>query len=197
MLKMSNLHSFGADGALHSKDLQVNQRLKKHNPRCEDHVCAPHTAHLSISHVIKGTKTIPCDEFLNWGLDLLNKLHDLGKSSARVNDLFITTQINTGENRQWPHLGPNKGKSLGSRAMHRWESLLDLVVLFLQLPPTLEGWLAALIHVGWADEEHRKALGTVRYLRDKALTVKFYLYLSAQKDILEALIKFIKKLIRN
>ena len=197
LLHMEHNHSFGADGALHSQDIHINQRLKKYNPRCEDHVCAPHTGHLTISHVVKGTKTIKPDEFLSWGLDILNKLHELGTSASRVSDLFMKAQINSHENRQWPQLGPEKGKSIGSRAMHRWESLLDLIVLFLRLPLTLESWLCSLIELKWKDSSGQKALGNVPYLKNQALTVKFYLYMSAQQDILEALIKFIKKMESN
>ena len=81
LLHVENQEGIAVDGALISKDKQLSQRIKQHNPRCVVTWCCDHRANL----VAKDASS--ADEMVTL-YDVNNKLYDFVNSSARVSDLF-------------------------------------------------------------------------------------------------------------
>ena len=79
MLDVKNQEGLAVDGALMSKDKQVNKRIQQHNPKCIPIWCCDHRANL----VAKDASTDDNMETLN-SVNL--KVFDLVNASARIND---------------------------------------------------------------------------------------------------------------
>ena len=90
ILDVHNQESLAVDGALISKEKQLNKRILQHNPRCIVTWCCDHRANL----VAKDSIEVHQYETLH---NVSVKLYELVNSSARVNHLFKQVQVITGK----------------------------------------------------------------------------------------------------
>ena len=182
ILKLSNCTNLGLDGAMISKDIHINNRIRKFNPRCLSHHCAPHRANLVIEHVsLTGKDT---DAWLSWGLDIHIKLHDLVKSSARVRGLFTEVQQTLKET-QYIYEFP-------ARPMFRWESERNSLRIVMKLFETIKQFLEEIQRLRWDSDFSRKHLRAVPFLLRQAISCKFLLYCALKLDLLDILVPFTK-----
>ena len=90
ILDVHNQESLAVDGALISKEKQLNKRILQHNPRCIVTWCCDHRANLVAKDSIEAHQY----ETLH---NVSVKLYELVNSSARVNQLFKQVQVMTGK----------------------------------------------------------------------------------------------------
>ena len=131
VLSLKKVDSLGLDGALKSKNLQIDQRIKFHNPSCISIHCACHSGQLCITrlHTQASRESHEMSErqldmmnldgqsiqtWINLGIEVSKKFHDIAVASCQVDQIFKDSQEFTGESKQFKS---GKAIKLGGRPM--------------------------------------------------------------------------------
>jgi hypothetical protein len=124
VLTLKGVDGLGVDGALLSKNLQINQRIKFHNPHCTSIWCA---CQLSVTrlHAESSKESHPLSDrqlammnvdgqsvftWIDQGIEYTKKVYDIMTASCQVDKILKDTQQSTQEARQFSN---NKSVQVG------------------------------------------------------------------------------------
>ena len=158
-----------------SKDKQLNNRIKQHIVTW----CCDHRANL----VAKDTSTEDDMETLN-SVNL--RLFDFVNASARINDLFKSLQVTTGEVSEL-----KDALEMGDRPMHRWESSLKFYSTIMKLPFSIETLIREVLNRGWANNAKLTNVYAAHWLKEKYPRDEYLMFVAMQYDFISEVVHFI------
>ena len=205
MLTMKGVDGLGVDGALLSKNLQINQRIKYHNPHCTSIWCACHSGQLSVTrlHAEAGKESQPLSErqldmmnldgqslstWIDQGCEYTKKIHDIITASCQVDKIFKDSQDSTGEAKQFKN---DKAVQVGGRPMHRWESDYHACVRISKIQQSIMVTMESMISKGLCSDPQRTIMYSMRNVLKVIKDAEFWANVKWREDVLSALVKYI------
>ena len=205
MLALKGVDGLGVDGALISKNIQINQRIQFHNPHCTSIWCACHSGQLSVTrlHAQAAKNSHPLsdrqmtmmnldgqsiDTWIDQGIEYTKKVHDIMTASCQVDKIFKDAQNNTQESRQFKN---NKSVQIGGRSMHRWESDLHACRRSIQTLESIITTMEDMIRRGLCNDPHRTIMYSVRNVLKIIKDAEFWANVAWRENTLTALVKYI------
>ena len=205
VLSLKKVDSLGLDGALKSKNLQIDQRIKFQNPYCISIHCACHSGQLCISrmHTEVSRESHELSErqlkmmnlegqsvqtWINLGIEVAKKFHDIAVASCQVDQIFKDSQLVTGENEKFKS---GKAVQMGGRPMFRWESALNFCKKMVKLMDSSVRLLEQMIALKLCNDPKHPIMYSVNYVIRKVKGADFWSNIGWQIDTLTPLVKFI------
>ena len=205
ILSLKKCDGLGLDGALKSKNLQIDQRIKSKNPSCISIHCACHSGQLCLTrlHTQASKDSQPLTDrqltmmnlsgqsvqtWINLGTEVSKKLHDITVASCQVDQLFKDSQRETGENTNFKS---NKPVQIGGRPMFRWESSLFFCKRIVKLLESIVKLMEKMIELKLCNDPKHPIMYSVNYVISKVKGADFWSNVGWQIDTLTPLVKFI------
>ena len=205
ILTLKGVDGLGVDGALLSKNLQINQRIQYHNPHCTSIWCACHSGQLSVTrlHAEASKESHPLSDrqvammnvdgqsvhtWIDQGVVYTKKIHDIMTASCQVDKIFKDTQISTQEAKQFRD---NKAVQVGGRSMHRWESDFNACRRISKIIQSIIETMESMMRKGLCNDPNRPIMYSVRNVQKVIKDAEFWANVKWREDILGALVKYI------
>lgn len=190
-LELRNATNLGVDAANISKDIGVNKRILKHNPRAITNHCAPHAVNLSIGHTVKKVGNIQADKFQRAMFSCILQLVNMVKCSSKQREHQMIIQRRLGEyvlsNRRCPLQFP-------ARPMHRWDSEFYAMLVLTTMMNANRRYLVEVNAMTAKQRGNAKAFEKLKLVTRLMNTAKFILYIGIRLDVLSPLVFFMKNL---
>jgi hypothetical protein len=205
VLSLKKTDGLGLDGALKSKNLQIDQRIKFHNPHCISIHCACHSGQLCISRLhaeasreshemtdrqltMMNLDGQSVQTWIDRGIEVSKKLHDITVASCQVDQIFKDAQQETGENNNFKG---RKSVQIGGKPMFRWESCLFFCRKLVKLLESVVRMLEKMSALGLCNDPKHPIMYSVNYVIKKVKSADFWSNIGWQIDTLTPLVKFI------
>ena len=205
ILSLKGVDGLGVDGALISKNIQINKRILLHNPHCTSIWCACHSGQLSVTrlHTEASRNSHPLsdrqmtmmhldgqsvDTWIDRGIEYTKKLHDVMTASCQVDKIFKDAQNNTQEALQFKN---KKSVQIGGRSMHRWESDLHACRRSIKILESIINTLEDMVRRGLCNDPHRPLMYSTRNVLKISKDAEFWANLGWRENTLSALVKYI------